>query len=118
MYSKGRREMESIQAKQNGDTVTVMLRGEIDHCSAEMIREQIEYAIGPADIRHMRLDFTKVSFMDSSGIGMIIGRYKTMKAKKGTVSAAGMSPSVDRLFRMAGLHRIIPIEPAKMEENT
>ena len=48
--------------------------------------------------------------MDSSGIGMIIGRYKTMIARGGGVSASGLRPPVDRLFHLAGLHRIIAID--------
>ena len=55
--------------------------------------------------------------MDSSGVGLIIGRYKTMKEKNGTVSATGMKPPIERLFRMAGLHRIISIEPQNEEVN-
>ena len=47
--------------------------------------------------------------MDSSGVGMIIGRYKTMKARGGSVHACGLHPPVDRLFHLAGLHRIIAI---------
>ena len=109
--------MKSVQSKRYGDTVTVMLCGEIDHCSAEIIRDRIESAIRPAEIRHMCLDFKEVSFMDSSGIGLIIGRYKTMKGKNGTVSATGMKPPIERLFRMAGLHRIISIEPQNEEVN-
>jgi len=116
IYLKGRRDMDSIRSKRNGDTVTVMLRGEIDHCSVDAIRNCIERMISPAEIKHMHLDFTDVSFMDSSGIGMIIGRYKTMRTKDGIVSASGMNPPVDRLFHMAGLHRIIRIEPAQTEE--
>jgi len=112
---KGWLKMESIQSKRDGDTVTVMLSGEVDHCSAEKIRESVEFLIRPAEIRHMRLVFKDVSFMDSSGIGMIIGRYKTMASKGGTVSAVGMKPNISRLFHMAGLHRIIRIEPEEME---
>ena len=47
--------------------------------------------------------------MDSSGVGMIIGRYKTMKARGGSVHACGLHPPVDKLFHLAGLHRIISI---------
>lgn len=110
--------MSRIQSKRDGDTLTVMLRGEIDHCCASAIRSSIEEMIHPSEIRHMRLDFSDVSFMDSSGIGMIIGRYKTMVAKKGRVSATGLHPPVDRLFHIAGLHRIIAIEPEERGRKT
>ena len=53
-----------------------------------------------------------------AGIGMLIGRYKTMAARGGTVRASGLHPPVDRLFHMAGLHRIIQIEPSGRQGNT
>jgi len=55
------------------------------------------------------MDFSKVTFMDSSAIGMLIGRYKTMIALGGKICAQGLSPAIQKLYRMAGLHRIIPI---------
>lgn len=109
--------MNLIQAKIIKDTATIKLHGEIDHCSAQEIRKNIESLIRCPEVLHMRLDFSDVSFMDSSGIGMIIGRYKTMAAKNGTVSACGLLPPIERLFRMAGLHRIIAIEQSAKEEN-
>ena len=54
-------------------------------------------------------------FMDSSGVGMIIGRYKTMKAHGGSVYAQGLNPPIDRLFHLAGLHRIITIKSGGQE---
>lgn len=73
--------------------------------------------IADAQIKRLILDFTDVSFMDSSGVGMIIGRYKTMRARGGSVGAIGLHPPVDRLFRLAGLHRIIQIEPSGRQKN-
>ena len=102
--------MELVRSKKSGDTLTVAIQGEIDHCTASDIRMQIEELLRSDDIHRLRFDFSGVSFMDSSGIGMIIGRYKTMLAKKGSVSVFGLSPSVSRLFRMSGLHRIVFVE--------
>ena len=88
------------------DRLRVFLAGEIDHCAAEGMRARIEQQLTDLSIRELWLDFSQVTFMDSSGIGMVIGRYKTMAARGGTVVACGLHPPVDRLFRMAGLHRI------------
>lgn len=93
-----------------GETLRVRLSGELDHCAAGKLREQIEAQLADRSIRCLHLNFADVSFMDSSGIGMIIGRYKTMAARGGRVSASGLHPPVDRLFRMGGLHRIVEIE--------
>ena len=67
-----------LQTTKQGDALTVYLTGEIDHCVAEGLRNEIEMLIVAHDPHRLILDFSQVSFMDSSGIGMIIGRYKTM----------------------------------------
>lgn len=107
-----------IKSTSHGTELTVFLSGEIDHCTAQQIREEIEALWASGDARHLILDFSHVSFMDSSGVGMIIGRYKTVSSMGGTVSAAGLHPTIDRLFHMAGLHRILHIvENTDREEN-
>ena len=104
--------------KRDGACVRAMLYGEIDHCAAQTMRVEIEEAITDRKIKMLLLDFSQVSFMDSSGIGMLIGRYKTMRQRQGTIFAAGLNPQTEKLFKMAGLHRIIPIcEENVQEEN-
>lgn len=98
--------LKSIRKK---ESLSVYLSGEIDHCSSAALRQEIEAMLTDQSIRSLHLDFSKVSFIDSSGVGMIIGRYKTMAAKGGSVSASGLNESVSRLYHLAGLHRIIPI---------
>ncbi|MBQ2991642.1 MAG: anti-sigma factor antagonist [Clostridia bacterium] len=97
------------------DRLVVYLEGEIDHHAARYLRTQIEEMIQRTKAAHLILDFSGVGFIDSSGIGMIIGRYKTMRSRQGKMSARGLNAAADRLFHMAGLHRIIPIEAAKEE---
>ena len=71
------------------------------------MRTEIEGLLRDQKISRLTLDFSRVSFMDSSGVGMLIGRYKTMTARNGCIYAQGMQPLVKKLFYMAGLHRII-----------
>ena len=97
-------------AHREGGRLCVALSGEIDHCAAEGLRQELERLLEDRSISVLTLDFAQVSFMDSSGVGMIIGRYKTMAARGGRVVACGLHPPMDRLFRMAGLHRIIAVE--------
>ena len=106
-----------LQSKRRQDALIVSLEGEIDDCCAQQLRQELEELLCDPAIRHLILDFSAVSFMDSSGIGMIIGRYRTMKARGGRVSAVGLHPPVDRLFHMAGLHRIIGLEPEERQDN-
>lgn len=105
-----------IKSCKTGDQLTVCLQGEIDHCVSEALRESIETLLNDKSIEHLVFDFSDVSFMDSSGIGMIIGRYKTMLRRNGRVSARAIEPGIERLFRMAGLHRIIEIEKGQMDQ--
>ena len=93
-----------------GKMVTACLIGEIDHHGAGKLREEIDTMLERNHPDTLILDFREVTFMDSSGIGMIIGRYKTMIARGGCVSASGLRPPVDRLFHLAGLHRISAID--------
>jgi len=98
-----------IKWKRSGDMLTVYLSGEIDHCAAEKLKGEMEALIQKSKDQPLVLDFSDVTFMDSSGVGMIIGRYKSKLLHGGGLYACGMHAAVERLYRMAGLHRIIPI---------
>ena len=96
-----------MQSVQKGKTLYIQLEGEIDHHNAQGIRERIDMAFDPTDCRQMIFDFSGVTFMDSSGIGMIIGRYKNAKKRGGTIFITGMSPEIGRIFQISGLAKII-----------
>ena len=96
-----------MQSTQKGKALYIQLEGEIDHHSAGGLRERIDMAFDPTDCRQIIFDFSDVTFMDSSGIGMIIGRYKNAKKRGGTVTIAGMSPEIGRIFQISGLAKII-----------
>ena len=102
-----------LHTHKDGSMLVVKLSGELDHFVATALRTELEELLCDQSITHLHLDFGDVSFMDSSGVGFIIGRYKTMAARGGRVSAGGLHAPVDRLFRMGGLHRIIEITEGK-----
>lgn len=89
------------------DTVTVQLEGELDHCSADRVRASLEALIADQNIKRLVIDLKKLTFMDSSGIGVIIGRYRTLSRRNGSVAVRGPSAAVDRIFQMSGLYQII-----------
>lgn len=89
------------------DTATVQLEGELDHCSAERIRASLDALIEDPQIKRLVIDLSKVTFMDSSGIGVIIGRYRVLARRKGSVAVRGASPQIDRIFQMSGLYQIV-----------
>ena len=72
-----------------GTVMTIHLPAELDHHSAEQIRAEADRLIRTRNIRSLMFDFAGTSFMDSSGIGMIIGRYKMMRFMGGNVVASG-----------------------------
>ena len=100
----------------DGEVLTVFLEQEIDHYAAQKVRQEIEEDILKTGAKKLLLDFSDVEFMDSSGIGMIIGRYKTRQRLGGTVSACGLSSTIERIFRMAGLHRILEVKQKERRE--
>lgn len=100
-----------------GRRATAALEGEVDHCSAQGIRRKIEEALCDRAICELIVDFSAVNFMDSSGVGMLIGRYRTMERRGGVMRAVGLNAEMNRLFRLAGLHRIISLDEGKEAAN-
>ena len=94
----------------NNDTLIAQLDGEIDHHTARGIREKIDSEIENNSPKKLVLDFTDVTFMDSSGIGLIMGRYKQMKALNGELKIKNPSPNTLRVFKLAGVDRLAQIE--------
>ncbi len=95
--------------KKNGRTLIAQLIGELDHHSAGEVRETLENAIKSKAIQNLIFDFSKLNFMDSSGIGVIIGRYKLIKALGGTVNVVCANRQMDRLMTMSGLKKLIDV---------
>jgi len=93
--------------ERNGNLV-VKIMGEIDHHSADEIRTTAEREYFRSGAKNMIFDFAHVSFMDSSGIGVIIGRYKELKKAGGKVFAINIGPEISRIFDISGLRKIIP----------
>ena len=87
----------------------IKITEEIDHHSTEKIRRKADNEITRYMPRKVVFDFDKVSFMDSAGIGMIIGRYKTASLLGGTVEMKNVKPSIKKIFEMSGILRLIPV---------
>ena len=80
---------------------------EIDHYSASQLRVQVDAAFEKSVCKHIIFDFSRVSFMDSSGIGMIIGRYKSAEKRGGRLVLVNMSDDIARIYQISGLAKII-----------
>ncbi|MBR2346041.1 MAG: anti-sigma factor antagonist [Clostridia bacterium] len=94
----------------------VRLSGEIDHHSAVAVRSEIDTVIAELRPERLVLDLSGIDFMDSSGIGLIMGRYAKMKAVGGEIVVESPNARVRRIFEMAGLERIVRIEQKKEGE--
>lgn len=92
-----------------------VLPEEIDHHSAKEIVKILDRAIELDGIRSLELDFKKTNFMDSSGIGMVIGRCRKMEYFCGDVNLINCSPRIYRIMKASGLHRLVHIEEKKEE---
>ena len=92
-----------------GDIMFVNLTGELDQSTADQVKLRLTTAIVAHDIKHIVFNLKALTFMDSSGIGIILGRYNQVKPLGGKVFVIGMNPTVDKMFHMAGLNQIITV---------
>lgn len=91
------------------EKLVVYMMGELDHHSAEEVRSKIDDRLDRLGITKLILDFTNVTFMDSSGIGVVIGRYKKVCLRKGDICITNVSGAVKRVFELSGLFKIIKL---------
>lgn len=98
-----------ISFEEKGDTLVAFLSGELDHHSAEEVRTKIDDRLDRDNFKNLILNFDKVSFMDSSGIGVVIGRYKRLERIGGAVAITNLNESVKRVFDLTGLFKIIKL---------
>ena len=91
------------------DKLIVDLFGELDHHSAEEVRVKIDDRIDRDNIRKVILNFDGVIFMDSSGIGVVIGRYKKMKNRDGNLCIAKINRNILKVFEISGIKKLINI---------
>jgi anti-anti-sigma factor len=96
--------------KITGSSLTIFVPSELDHHNAEIIRNNADKIIENQLITRLIFDFSKTSFMDSSGIGVIMGRYKNLRLMSGSVSAINVSSRVHKMLTLSGLHKLIEIK--------
>ncbi|WRS27113.1 STAS domain-containing protein [Oscillospiraceae bacterium MB08-C2-2] len=100
----------SVRIYISEETVTAYLMGEIDHHSAKEIREEIDQTVRRAHPDLLVLDFRDVTFMDSSGIGLVMGRYSLMQEIEGQLQVVSLSGHIKKVMKLAGLDRLSVLE--------
>ena len=88
-------------------TLTVWLSGELDHSMAARVRQEIDELAEDGRVRRLIFDVSGLEFMDSSGIGLIIGRYKRLSRRGASVAVSGPGRRIDQLFRMSGVYQVV-----------
>ena len=100
-----------------GKVLTFKLTEEIDQHTADKIRRKVDDDIERFSPRKVIFDFSDILFMDSSGIGMVLGRYKLVKLLGGQFEIINVKKRLKRIFDMSGVSRIIPIQMDEEENN-
>lgn len=95
-----------LKCKITGGTLTARLSGELDQHSAQQIRAEIDNAAADPSVRRLVFDMNGLEFMDSAGIGVILGRYKRIAARGGSFEIVNAHGSVEKLLRISGVYSL------------
>ena len=106
----------TIHAQQG--TVTAVLSGEIDHHGARAMLTTLEEAVSTLLPKHLTLDLSGITFMDSSGIGLVMGRYRLMRELGGELRVTGVPSHIKKVMRLSGLDKLAVLEPDSIPKET
>ncbi len=95
-----------FKVKRKDQTCCVSIAGELDHHSAKSASNELDKIIAKEKLSELILDLKGISFMDSSGLGVVLGRYKVLKEKGATLKFINVPSGCDRLFSMSGVYAI------------
>ena len=98
--------------------LTVALSGEIDHHAAAYLREQIDQALTRLRPPLLTLDFDAVTFMDSSAVGLVMGRFRAIGAFGGEMEVVNLSPAAYRVMKLSNLHSLARLKPKEAKERS
>jgi stage II sporulation protein AA (anti-sigma F factor antagonist) len=98
-----------------GQTLIIHTPAEMDHHSSRNLRYETDLLMAENYISKLIFDFSRTTFMDSSGIGILLNRYKQIKASGGTVSFYGASSQIRRILKLGGMLTLMPQFESKEE---
>ena len=93
----------------SGTVLIVHLPVDLDHPVSDDIRRESDRIIGRQYIKNMVFDFSETAFMDSSGIGLIMGRYRAMEMRGDCIRATGVSAYIEKLLHLSGVYKFVEI---------
>ena len=97
-----------VKYKINDDILYVMLIGELDEYSASYIREHLDNTFENNKFSSVVFEMSDLEFMDSTGIGVLIGRYKKLKKRNKSIYISNPSNAIEKIFNMSGIYEIMP----------
>ena len=100
----------SIEINVAGEVVTAYLGGELDHHTAREMREAIDTAVELNMPSLLILDFNGITFMDSSGIGLVMGRYRNLVKTGAQLNIVNMPDNIHKMMKLAGIEKLAKLE--------
>lgn len=97
----------SIKCRHERGRLTVFFKGDIDEFACRTLRTELDAEMEREKPREVVFDLKDVSFVDSTGLGLILGRYKKLSASGGVLRLKDVPPQVDRVFRMSGVYTVV-----------
>lgn len=101
----------------DGENITAFLSGEIDHHNAPAVRAIIDTYIEKSRPKKLTLDFSSVSFMDSSGVGLVMGRFRLLTPYGGRLLVTGLSEHAYKVMHLSGIEKIAEIHKKSEDTN-
>ncbi|NPV28571.1 MAG: anti-sigma F factor antagonist [Firmicutes bacterium] len=101
----------SFEIQNQRDTLIVRVYGEFDLRAADYCRRDIDQKLRTQGARHILFNLGGVTFIDSSGLGVILGRYRKVKENGGKVAISDVPPRISRILELSGITRLIPVYP-------
>lgn len=105
----------NMELKMVRNTLIVKVKGELDMLIVESLRAEIDNKIENEKVQNLIMNIEKVSFIDSSGLGLIIGRYKKMRSINGKMYIVGANPSVEKILFLSGINKLVPMYNSEQE---
>ena len=115
MKSGGEKMALNMQMAIRKNRLFIRLSGELDQAVTENLKIKVSEVVDKYMIKHIIINFSKLDFMDSSGIGFIIGRYAQVKKRNGKIVICSMNDMIERIVRLSGLRRICLIASSEEE---
>lgn len=97
-----------IKHRIDKETLYIVLSGELDECCAGFVRDKLDEILNEKKFNQLIYDFSELEFMDSTGIGVLIGRYKKLKASHIPIYIYNPNNQIEKIFKMSGLYEIMP----------